>query len=320
MGITRSLVLLFLAAGCTSSDEETTEGGSSPELVFSDTTDTGSTSFQTDSTTGSGGEPDPDVNTWVPESWPVETPARIVFFGDSITKGAGARSDGLDYVSLLLSNDNERYPAYEGWDLTTMFGGVPAYDASQNGATTETVIDVQLPAIMDAIGEQPEGLTLVVGTIGGNDAQDVVFGLRDLGEERERIADNVDQIANYFLDDQRFPDGAMVYITNVYEPTDAEGQADGCFFGIDLSFVLDDFEGLNQDTLARAQQSGWAWVDLRGHFLGHGHNFDNTEMEAYDESDPTLWMAGDCIHPNDRGHHEVRRLFLSAIDNRPLPL
>ena len=32
-----------------------------------------------------------------------------------------------------------------------------------------------------------------------------------------------------------------------------------------------------------------------------------------DRDDATGWFS-DCIHPNDRGHHELRRLFFEAID------
>ncbi len=266
-------------------------------------------------------ELDPDVNTWVPSSWPMEEPpARVLFLGDSITVGVGASSDELDFLSLLLTNDDEAYPAYAGWDLNTMFGDFEALTAAQGGATTETVIDVQLPALADALGERVEGPTLVVGTIGGNDVADAIFGLKDLGEEKERIATNVDTIAAFFQDQERFPDGSMVYLTNVYEPLDGLTSAEECFFGLNLANIRDDYDALNERTLEFAQASGWAWVDLRGHFLGHGHNHDDTEGPFYDASDPSLWMNRDCIHPNTRGHHEVRRLFLSAIDNRPLPL
>jgi len=62
-----------------------------------------------------------------------------------------------------------------------------------------------------------------------------------------------------------------------------------------------------------AAERGFAVLDLRGHFLGHGYHAEDPTVPSYDPEDPTLWFAPDCIHPNDRGHHEVRRLFHAAI-------
>jgi lysophospholipase L1-like esterase len=287
--------------------------GSDPsgDSTLGPTADTGSTRTV---------EADPDVATWVPEGWPLaEPPARVVFLGDSITAGVGATADELDYLSLLLNNDDERYPEYAGRDVSTLFGSIEAFTAGQGGATTETVIDVQLPAIADTLGDRVEGPTLVFGTIGGNDVTSVIFGLQDLGQERERIATNVDAIAAFFQDEERFPDGSMVFLTNVYEPLDGQGQAEECFFGLDLSNIREDFDLLNERTLELAQASEWSWVDLHGHFLGHGHNHDDDEGPNYDAEDPSLWMKQDCIHPNNRGHHEIRRLFMAALENESLP-
>ena len=67
-----------------------------------------------------------------------------------------------------------------------------------------------------------------------------------------------------------------------------------------------------------AQERGAAMVDMRGHFLGHGVYFDDSDLDVHDDADPSPWFADDCIHPNDRGHHELRRLFVTAIEGRPL--
>jgi hypothetical protein len=53
-------------------------------------------------------------------------------------------------------------------------------------------------------------------------------------------------------------------------------------------------------------------VDALGHFHGHGNNHDDPENPYYDEEDPSGWFD-DCVHPNDRGHHEIRRLFFEAV-------
>ncbi len=72
--------------------------------------------------------------------------------------------------------------------------------------------------------------------------------------------------------------------------------------------------------MALGEELGVSIVDLRGHFLGHGHNHSDDSMGAYHSDDATLWFDNDCIHPNDRGHHEIRRLFYAAISATDLPL
>ena len=58
---------------------------------------------------------------------------------------------------------------------------------------------------------------------------------------------------------------------------------------------------------------GFSALDMRGTFLGHGFYYDDPTAPYYDEADPSLWLANDCIHPNPRGHHEIRTLFWRAI-------
>lgn len=55
-------------------------------------------------------------------------------------------------------------------------------------------------------------------------------------------------------------------------------------------------------------------VDLHRHFLGHGFHHLDAQNPNHVEDDPTRWFHNDCIHPNDRGHHEIRRLFYEAVD------
>jgi len=271
-------------------------------------------------TTPTGPTLDPDVATYVPAGWPPPQPARVIFLGDSITDGAGVTDQNTAYPKLLVDNDDASWPDHAEADLEARWPGIEVIDVARGGATTETVLQSQLPAIEAALGGPVSGPTLVVGTIGGNDITNVLFSFGNLSNEAPGIIERVDEIAEWFDNDALFPDGAYVYMTNVYEPTDAEGRASECFFGLDLSNVQPTFDLINDGTLALAQANEWSWVDLRGHFLGHGYNHDDPTIAAYHPEDPTLWLARDCIHPNARGHHEVRRLFLAAIDNQPLLL
>lgn len=285
--------MFWALIGC-SSGEDTTDG-TTPEIPL-----------------------DPDVQSVWPESFPPAQAARFIAFGDSITRGYGVDNEANTYTELLLSNNDSKWPTFAGDDLTARFGELEVFDVSRDGATAPTVISGQLPQLEDQLGPTVSGPTLVVGTIGGNDTLASIFS-GDLEAATDAFLADLQTITDFFLDPVRFPDGTYLAIANVYDPTDTTGQVDECFYGLNLSALQDDFDRFNERTREAAVRNGWAWVDLHGHFVGHGFRYDEDGFWA-DPDDPTLWFQDDCIHPNVRGHHEVRRLFLSAIDGQPLPL
>lgn len=270
-------------------------------------------------------EPDPDVNTYVPDGYRPTEPVRVIYLGDSISAGVGASDGPLTYPSLLVENDASTWPSFEEDDLESLFGSLDVVDVAVPGATTNSLIAEQLPALEGELGATVSGESIVVLTIGGNDMQRALLPMVLASDKeaayQEQIVPTVERfeaIVDYFQDAQRFPDGVKLYMANVYEPTDNEGQADGCFFSANIIDALPYLDRANDTFRDLAVEKGFGLVDLNGHFEGHGHNHDDETIEAYDADDPTLWMADDCIHPNDRGHHELRRLFLTAIDGRPL--
>ena len=111
----------------------------------------------------------------------------------------------------------------------------PANEAKQRNFASELAYKVTVR----------EGEALVIITAGGNDLYSVLRNPSGVEERVEKTVNNWREIAEYFLDDERFPDGSTVLMTNVYEPTDAVGQVDGCFYGLNISF----FFGIYQDSL-----------------------------------------------------------------------
>jgi lysophospholipase L1-like esterase len=266
--------------------------------------------------------PDPDVDSYVPGGYRPTEPSRLVFLGDSITDGVGASREQLAYPALLTSNASRQWPDHDEVAIDRSFPSVTeVIDVSVGGATTSTMIRDQLPALESQVGGFPaSGETIVVYTIGGNDAQGALNPLVDADEVMAETLANMEEIIDWFLDPGRFPDGVHVYLTNVYEPTDGEGQYAGCFFGFNFGARLPVLEQFNADLRDLGEDKGVSVVDLRGHFLGHGFYHDDDATPHYDAADPTLWLEEDCIHPNDRGHHEIRRLFHAAIEAEPLAL
>jgi hypothetical protein len=268
---------------------------------------------------------DPDVDSYWPDDHAPSAPARVIFLGDSITAGSGA-SAGLAYPDLLVANVSTEWPEHDEIDLQSLYPDLDeVIDVSVGGATTASLLANQLPDLSGRVGESVVGQSIVVFTIGGNDMQGAMFDILANGapaaqEAIASITGNLHSILDYFDDASRFPDGAYVHLSNVYEPTDAQGQVSSCFFGIDLGDILEHFDAANAAIRGVAVERGAAMVDLRGHFLGHGYFHDDEAVAPYHPDDPTLWFAPDCIHPNERGHHELRRLFHSVIANRELPL
>lgn len=267
-----------------------------------------------DDTDPADGPPlDPDAMSWSPASFPPAQLDRVVFLGDSITFGYGINTTDNQYKNLLVENNDRRWPDFTGDDLTGRFGAPEVLDASRNGAETDDLVGQ-----IDTLRSQgTDGHTAVFVTIGGNDlvgALTTPGALDSIGATVEaNIAEAVDELQALY------PDSSVLF-TNVYEPTDGEGQTNACFMGLTVEAAEPALQDTNGRLLALAKDREFAYVDLRGHFLGHGHNHARETIEAYDSDDPTLWLQDDCIHPNARGHHELRRLFLAALDNQPLEL
>lgn len=259
------------------------------------------------------GQVDPDVSNYLPEGYVPVEPTRILFLGDSITEGYGASSASLKYTALLGEN-SPQWPGFDEVDFETTYPTLTeVVDVSEGGATTGLLLSRQLPDLEEALTFPVSGETIVVITIAGNDLQAALIPFANAEVIVDRALENFGVIADYFLDPAKFPDGVYLYATNVYEPTDGVGQSQSCFFGVDYSEELPQLDRFNAELAAMGEERGFAVLDLRGHFLGHGYYSDLPQVPNYDASDPTLWFASDCIHPNDRGHHELRRLVHAAV-------
>ncbi|MGC6494149.1 MAG: SGNH/GDSL hydrolase family protein [Myxococcota bacterium] len=241
-----------------------------------------------------------------------ENPSTVIFLGDSITAGVGAPNAAEGYTNLLVNNTNA-WPEWDGIDLATRYPGIEMIDVSKSAAWTGDVANEQIDDFESQVTLPFEGEALVIITVGGNDLQSVLTNPSGVDERIATTVENWRKIARYFLNDQRFPDGSTVLMANVYEPTDAVGQVGTCFFGINLSSLLPNLNDANTQLRGLAEEMGFTAMDMRGTFLGHGFYYSDYTTPYYNDNDPSLWMANDCIHPNQRGHHEVRAMFWRGI-------
>ena len=253
----------------------------------------------TTDTDSSGSTLDPDVNNFVPDHFPPADPVRVVFLGDSITAGHQP-SWGISnlYRSLLEENSSHWSPEFDGYDIPGLFPSATEFiNVSQGGATTDTLISSQLPALESRLTFPAAGETIIIFTVGGNDAQGALVGDADaiLG----RVENNFETITDWLLDASRFPDGAYIYLTNIYEPSNGVGRSE-CFFTFDYGAKLPKLEEANAGLVTMGEEKGFAVVDLYGHFKDHGFNADDFTIENYDADDPTNWFEDDCLHPTRR--------------------
>lgn len=252
---------------------------------------------------------------FVPASVHPADAVRLIVLGDSISTGTGAsRRPGLAYYGLLGSNEGTRWPDAASVDLSTRFGHeVPVVNVAVGGATTGSMRANQPGTLRTRLSLPVRGHSVVVITIGGNDLQLAIISGDPAGGTLTSAINNIRQTVQFLQDPANFPDGTSIYLAAVYDPSDGEGFVQGCFFNLRLPAFITGLDTWRARYIELGREMGFAVIDTLGHFHGHGHNFAHTDNPYYDAADPTGWFD-DCIHPNDRGHHELRRLFFEAID------
>lgn len=241
--------------------------------------------------------------------------ARLIVMGDSISAGTGAsRRPGLAYGGLLGANDAARWPDAAGLDLAARFGhAVPVVNVAVGGATTGSMRADQPGMLRTRLSLPVRGHSVVVITIGGNDLQLAIISGNPEGATLTTAINNIRQTVQFLQDPANFPDGASIYVSAVYDPSDGEGYIEGCFFNLRLPTFVTGLNTWRSRYVDLGREMGFGVVDALGHFHGHGHNYAHMDNPFFDRTDPSGWFS-DCIHPNDRGHHELRRLFFEAID------
>ena len=208
-----------------------------------------------------------------------------------------ARLDPLGAASLLLKNDDSRWPEFRGKDLTSTSRGVRILNLAEDGATIDDVTTEEL-ARMGHDSNDP-GI-LVTLTIGGND----LLGALGAGNRLDQIVRRI--IAQYTelvaTIREELPNATLV-LTTVYDPTDGTGRLPGLegLGRLPLEY-LDRFNDHVRGTVVAGERMQLA--DVHRHFLGHGV----TAREA----DRWYWKRS-MIEPNARGASEIRRVWLEAL-------
>jgi lysophospholipase L1-like esterase len=233
------------------------------------------------------------------------TPApSYVALGDSISIDDYAGGPGRGGASLLQRNRDDDFPQWRGRDLVSRDPGTTFALLATDGATTRTLLDVQLPRLT-ALGLRP---TLVTLTIGGNDVLgcygDTAAARRTVSQVRAAVSAALDRLGPLLAPDAR------VVVGNVYDPSDGTGDAQrlGLPPWPDAVGVLTELNGALRDA---AHRHGAALADIAGRFTGHGLLAGDPSRPDPRPAERDLWFC-QVIEPNAWGAGGVREAFWDA--------
>jgi lysophospholipase L1-like esterase len=234
-----------------------------------------------------------------------------VALGDSISIDVYAGGPGRGGASLLARNRDDDFPAWRGRDLATTRPELGFGLLASDGATTASVLDVQLPRL-ESCSAVPRVVTL---TAGGNDVLaaygDTRRALAIVGVVGARVGQALERLQALVAP------GDPVVVGTVYDPSDGTGEAwrVGLAPWPDVVAVL---AQLNATLRAVAGEHGAVVADIHGRFLGHGLRAGNPGQAAARPADRALWYCH-VIEPNAWGADAVRAAFWAALQAHGAP-
>ena len=272
-----------------------------------------------------------------PTACPTAKYKTLVVVGDSISDvggSGGTTAQAPFYRTLLVKNDDTKYPEWKGFDLATCWGLDLASDvvkASVGGAVATvpspnpgTDLGVLLNQITSLPATLP-GPVLVVGTIGGNDVQDGLISVLT-GTPAQVKAKQDAFVAGYgaalteLTKADRFGAGVKVDVlmTNIYDPSGGSGHfyyeptmstCPGALgFWPDNKETKTALDPWNSAMAAEsAKHPGVKLLQLAAPFVAH----------AVSTPAATNWFFKDCIHPSTLGHNAIRGIFWAGMTTLP---
>ncbi|HZG94131.1 MAG TPA: SGNH/GDSL hydrolase family protein [Mycobacteriales bacterium] len=228
-----------------------------------------------------------------------------VALGDSISIDYYAGGPGRGAASLLVRNRDEDFPDWAGRDLTTRFPELRSELLVTDGATSQDVLDRQLPQLA-RLAEPPTFVTL---TAGGNDLLQVYGDTPAARRVCRVVAANVREVLAAV---RRLGGGdCVIAVGTVYDPSDGTG--DAARLGIppwpDGVAMIGE---LNAALTEVAREHGGAVAGIHELFLGHGVEAGSPAQPSPRPAERDLWYCG-VIEPNAWGASAVRAAFWAAL-------
>lgn len=243
----------------------------------------------------------------------------LLGLGDSVTQGLGA-SPGNAYFQRLVKNPVNEFSDMQRICLSKVLPNFEPLNLAISGTTSIECVDYQLPKLKPY---DKETFGIVVMSTGGNDVihnygrtpprEGAMFGANasEIGQWVQNFDHRLDVIADRLR--ETFPGGCHLFITNIYDPTDDDGDTEhaGLPAWHDGRQVLQAYnEVLSQFSERHADVT---LIDMRAEFLGHGIHCTQFWHRHYRKADPYYWYWDNLEDPNDRGYDALRRLFLREI-------
>jgi lysophospholipase L1-like esterase len=234
-----------------------------------------------------------------------DSAVHYVALGDSISIDDYSGGPGRGGASLLFSNRDEDFPQWRGRDLRTVDPLATFSLLATDGATTRTLVDVQLLRL-SALRTRP---TLVTLTIGGNDLLGVYGDTRAaravIGRVEAALTRSLSEIGDLLAARGR------IVVGTVYDPSDGTG--DAVRLGLppwaDAVAVI---EELNDRLRGVAARHGATVAEIGRHFRGHGLVAGDPRRPEPRPAERDLWFCH-LIEPNAWGAGGVREAFWGAI-------
>ncbi len=239
--------------------------------------------------------------------------------GDSVTAGFGA-SPGRSYFELLASNPRDEDADMRGKALGHVLKNLQARNLAISGTNSLQHLGI----LAEKLEAQPaEVFGLVVMTSGGNDLihwygrtaprEGAMYGA-SWEEAQPWIAAYAQRLQDIFaLIQRRFPGGCRIFIANIYDPSDGQGDPESAWLPA-WPDVLRIHAAFNEAIHSVAARHDFVRVvPVHEAFLGHGIHCRKFWLPHFRSGDPHYWYATNLEDPNQRGYDALRRVFLNAL-------
>jgi lysophospholipase L1-like esterase len=193
------------------------------------------------------------------------------------------RETGIDHIgaaSLFCNELRQRFPDLNCHDLTA------------DGATTEDVLQFQLPRV--AFSEEPAIVTI---TAGGND---MLMNLRAPRPPVRLVAGMIERITQIVDEVTAKLPNARLLLGTVYDPTDGTN----VLYGDRLDREAEWLRTFNEAVRNLAEErENVTLVDIHRHFLGHGVTVPEKER---------WYWSGLIFEPSAEGARQIAKLWSAA--------
>lgn len=232
---------------------------------------------------------------------------QVVVIGDTAATGYGLPLS-QHFLTLLLNNDDGRYPDDEGQDLVSLRPGSESLNLAVAGSRAEDVLHQQIPNI-------PENASVIIVLLGAEDFLDSFGDDSATGQDAATaFAEQFRQILLRLSDPTRFVALPYIYVVNILDDSDGEGDWSLSPQSPNWDDGEEILQAFNSAIVQELQQfQGVQIVDAHAAFLGHGAHHADSSNPYYDSQDPIAWIQDDGLRLSAAGHHHLRKLLFQAL-------